>query len=121
MLGYRRTAARMNGRGLHMQMIQNSQQCHNDHHNCLEIRYLYTCLDRLLGFQEVEASRISRYSVHEGFKVVSPTHQPPLLAEYIPGIHFCYSLSRRQGNNVAGGIMLIKTPMTPWYLRPSTL
>jgi hypothetical protein len=31
-----------------------------------------------LGLQEVGASRISRQSVHEGGKVVSPTHRPPL-------------------------------------------
>jgi hypothetical protein len=35
-------------------------------------------LDRLLGFQEVEAPRISRHSAYKGDKVVSPTHQLPL-------------------------------------------
>jgi hypothetical protein len=29
-------------------------------------------------FQEVEASRISIQSAHEGGKVVSPAHRPPL-------------------------------------------
>jgi hypothetical protein len=33
------------------------------------------CLDRPIGFQEVEAPRISRQSAHEGGKVVSPTHR----------------------------------------------
>jgi hypothetical protein len=37
-----------------------------------------TGLDRPLGFQEVEAPRFFRQSAHEGGKVVSPTHQPPL-------------------------------------------
>jgi hypothetical protein len=40
--------------------------------------YPITGLDRPLGLQEVEASRISRHSAHEGSKVVSPTHRPPL-------------------------------------------
>jgi len=34
-------------------------------------------------------SQISRQSAHEGGKVVSPTHQPPLPPENIPGTHFC--------------------------------
>ena len=38
----------------------------------------YTDLDRSLGLQEVEAPRISIQSAHEGGKVVSPTHRPPL-------------------------------------------
>jgi len=38
----------------------------------------HTGLDRTLGFQEVEAARIYRKSAHEGGKVVSPAHRPPL-------------------------------------------
>ena len=34
-------------------------------------------------------SQISRQSAHEGGKVVSPTHRPPLLPGNIPGTHFC--------------------------------
>jgi hypothetical protein len=37
-----------------------------------------TGLDRPLELQELEAPRISRQSAHEGGKVVSPIHQPPL-------------------------------------------
>jgi hypothetical protein len=44
-------------------------------------------LDRPLGFQEVEAPRISRQSAHEGGKVFSPTHRPPLP----PRKYSCYS------------------------------
>jgi len=46
---------------------------------CLNNAYFntYTGLDRPLGLQEVEASRISRQSVHEGGKVVSHKHRPP--------------------------------------------
>jgi hypothetical protein len=42
-----------------------------------------------LGFQEVEAPRISRQSAHEGGKVVSPTHRPSLPPGRIPGTYFC--------------------------------
>ena len=35
-------------------------------------------LDRSLGLQEVETSRIFRRSAHEGVRVVSLTHRPPL-------------------------------------------
>jgi hypothetical protein len=35
-------------------------------------------LARTLGLQEFEAARISRQSVHEGGKLVSPTHRTPL-------------------------------------------
>ena len=34
-------------------------------------------------------SQISRQSAHEGGKVVSPTHWPPLPPGNIPGTHFC--------------------------------
>jgi hypothetical protein len=36
-------------------------------------------------------SQISRHLAHEGGKVASLTHRPPLppLSEYIPGTHFC--------------------------------
>jgi hypothetical protein len=36
-------------------------------------------LYRPFEFQEVESPSISRQSTHEGGKVVSPTHGPPLL------------------------------------------
>ena len=32
---------------------------------------------------------ISRQLAHEGGKIVSPTHQPPLPPGNIPGTHFC--------------------------------
>jgi hypothetical protein len=34
-------------------------------------------------------SQISRQSTHEGGKVVSPTHRPPLPQWNVPGTHFC--------------------------------
>jgi len=34
-------------------------------------------------------SQISRHSAHEGGKVLSPTHPPPLPSGNIPGTYFC--------------------------------
>jgi hypothetical protein len=53
-------------------------------------------------------SQISRQSTHEGGKVVSPTHRPPLPPGNIPGTHFCYRLSQPKGHSAAGRIMSIK-------------
>ena len=53
-------------------------------------------------------SQISRQSAHEGGKVVSPTHRPPLPTGSIPGTHFSYRLSRPQGHSAAGRIMSMK-------------
>jgi hypothetical protein len=39
-------------------------------------------------------SKILRQSAHEGGKVVSPTHRPPLPPGNIPGTHFCQRLSQ---------------------------
>jgi hypothetical protein len=51
--------------------------------------YPFTGMDRPLGLQDVQTLRISRQSAHEGGKVVSPTHRPPLPSGKIPGTHFC--------------------------------
>ena len=52
--------------------------------------------------------QISRQSAHEGGKVVSPTHRPPLPPGNTPGTHFCYRLSQPQGHSAAGRIMSMK-------------
>ena len=44
-------------------------------------------LGRPLGFQDVEAPRISRQSAHECGKVVNPKDRPPLPPGKIPGTH----------------------------------
>jgi hypothetical protein len=49
---------------------------------------LRTCLDKPLGFQEDKARRIHRQSPHEGGKVISPTHQPPLPSRSYPWYSF---------------------------------
>ena len=53
-------------------------------------------------------SQISRQSAHEGGKVVSPTHRPPLPPGNIPGTHFCYRLSQTQGHRTAGRSVSMK-------------
>jgi hypothetical protein len=37
----------------------------------------------------IEGPRISRQSLREGVKVVSPTHRPPISPGNIPGTHLC--------------------------------
>ena len=53
-------------------------------------------------------SQISRQSAHEGGKVVSHTHRPPLPPGNIPGTHFCWRLNQPQGHSAAGRIMSMK-------------
>jgi hypothetical protein len=50
-------------------------------------------------------SQISRQSAHEGGKVVSLTHQPPLPPGNIAGTNFCYRLSQPQGPSATGRIV----------------
>jgi len=52
--------------------------------------------------------QISRQSAHEGGKVLSPTHRPPLPPGNIPGTHFCWRLSQNQGHSAAGRIVSMK-------------
>jgi hypothetical protein len=49
----------------------------------VKVKYPITGLERPLGLQEVEATRISRQPAHEGGKVVSPTHRPLLHPRHI--------------------------------------
>jgi len=56
----------------------------------------------------VWGSQISRQSAHEGGKVVSHTHRPPLPPGNIPGTHFCWRLSRPHGHSAAGRNMSMK-------------
>ena len=61
-----------------------------------------------LRVPEGQGSQISRQSAHEGGKVVSPTHRPPLPPGNIPGTHFCQRLSQPQCHSAAGRITSTK-------------
>ena len=61
-----------------------------------------------LGVPGGWGSQISGQSAHEGSKVISPTHRPPLPPGNIPGTHFCWRLSQPQGHIADGRIMSMK-------------
>jgi len=46
----------------------------------------YRGLDGPVGRQEFEAPGINQHPVHEGGKIVSPTHRPPLRPEKKPNL-----------------------------------
>jgi hypothetical protein len=53
-------------------------------------------------------SQIWRQAAHEGGKLVSPTHRPPLPPRKYSLYCFCYRLSRPQGHSAAERIMSMK-------------
>jgi hypothetical protein len=55
-------------------------------------------------------SQISRQSTHEGGRVVSPTHRPPLPPGNMPGTYFCQGLSQPQCHIAAERIVSMKNP-----------
>jgi hypothetical protein len=63
---------------------------------------------------------ISRKSAHEGGKVVSPKHQPPLPPGEIPGTRFCQRLNRPQGHSAARRSKSVKNSITPSGIEPAT-
>jgi hypothetical protein len=67
-------------------------------------------LQALTGPEDSRRVRLPDFkiSAHEGGKVVSPTHRPPLPPGTISGTHFCWRLSRPQDHSAAGKIMSIK-------------
>jgi len=85
--------------------------------NC--VNYPSTSLDTPLGFQEFEASTISRQRPHEVGKVVSCTQRPPLSPDDTPSTHFCYNLSQSECHSATGRIMSMTNLMTPSGKEPT--
>ena len=75
--------------------------------------YPITGLDRPLGLQQVEVPRISRHSVNEGGKVVSPVHWPPLPARRYPWCSFLLEAQLTPGHSAASKIRSMKNPSNP--------
>jgi len=72
--------------------------------------YRITGLERPLWVREVESPRTSRQSAHEGVKVISATHQPPIPPGSILGTHFSQRLSWTQAHITAGMIITKRNP-----------
>jgi len=67
----------------------------------------------LQAWNGLEGSRELRFpdfmtTAHDGSKVVSLRHRPPLPLGNTPGTHFCWRLSRPQGHSATGRIMSLK-------------
>jgi hypothetical protein len=71
----------------------------------------YTGLETPWGL--LEAPRISRQSVYEGGKVVSPTHWPPLPPNKYSWYSFLLEVKSTRGPNAAGRIKSMKNPNDP--------
>jgi hypothetical protein len=72
-------------------------------------------------FQAVRAPRFSWHSAHEGGKVVSLMHRPPLPPGNVPGTHFHQGLSWPQGHGAVGRNISLKNPVTPLGIDPRTV
>jgi len=86
---------------LHMYYI-----CHVRYTNSYSIRDLNGPWE----LQEIKAPCISRKSVHEGGKVVSPTQRPSLPPRHIPCSKFRLGLSRLYDHSAAGRNKPVKNP-----------
>ena len=66
-------------------------------------------------------SLLSRQSAHEGGKVGSPMHRPPLPPQAnIPGTHFFSRLSQTQGHSAAGRIIGMKNSSDTMEIETAT-
>jgi hypothetical protein len=97
-------------------------------YDCMYV-YVHVCmlklscsgLSRPLGLHEVRFPRISGQSAHEGGKVVSYTHRPPLPPENILATHSSYRLSRHQSHTAARRIKVNEKFQQESNPRPSGL
>jgi hypothetical protein len=60
-------------------------------------------------------------TAHDGGKVISLTHRPPLPSGNAPGTHFCWRLSRPQDHSAIGRIMSMKNSNDIIWNRTSDL
>jgi hypothetical protein len=81
--------------------------------NKAKVKQSHTGVNRPLGLQEVEALRISRQSGFEGGKVVSPTHQLPLLPARYLWYSFVLEAESTPGHSAVGRIKSFKNPNNP--------
>ena len=75
---------------------------------------------RPLGLQEAEAPRISRYSAHEGGKIVSPTYWLPWLPTRYLVLIFGRGWVDPRATLQPGGFGQWKIPVTPLGIKPMT-
>ena len=75
---------------------------------------------RPLELQEAEAPRISRYSAHEGGKIVSPMYWLPLLPRRYLVLIFGRGWVDPRSTLQPGGFGQRKIPMTPLGIKPMT-
>jgi hypothetical protein len=82
---------------------------------------IFTFLYRFFGFQEVEASTISRQSKQEGGKVFRPTHRPPLPPLPHPEISLVIInvRSRIEPTSIVRPEVSEKIPITPARIKHS--
>jgi hypothetical protein len=71
-------------------------------------------------FEEVEDHRISGQTVHEGGKVVSPTHRPPLAPRKYSWCSLLLQAESTPGPDAAGRIKSMKNSLTPSEIEPAT-
>ena len=82
--------------------------------------------DPLQTWSGPEGSRKFRFpdfvtTAQDDGNVVSPKHRPPLPPGNTPGTHFCYRLSRPQGQSAIGRIMSMKNSNDTSWDRTSDL
>jgi len=74
------------------------------------------------GLEDYRKLRFPDYmtTAQDGRKVVSPTHRPSLPPGNAPSTHFCWRLSRPQGDSAIGRILCQwKIPLTPAGIEPA--
>jgi len=82
---------------------------------------MFTGLNGPLRFQECEAYSIYGQPAHEGVKVVSPTHRPPLTPRRYPWYSLLLPAQSTQGQSAAGRIISFGiTVYSYWTWYPSS-